>query len=56
MIDAPRRPTPAPAALDEPVEAAWSLRCEVCGTERRPDAPILCRVCGEAVLEEGWAP
>jgi hypothetical protein len=38
------------------IEAEATARCEQCGTERRPGDPILCRVCGEPVLDEGWAP
>jgi hypothetical protein len=33
-----------------------ALRCDVCGTERGPTDPILCRVCGEPVLGEEWTP
>ncbi len=29
---------------------------QVCGTEKRPSDPILCRVCGESVLGDGWTP
>jgi phenylacetate-CoA ligase len=32
------------------------LRCEACGTERRPEDPVACGVCGEAVLDEEWTP
>jgi hypothetical protein len=42
-------------AIDS-VEGDLMLRCDCCGTEWRPGDPILCRVCGEAVLDEGWAP
>jgi len=31
-------------------------RCPVCGADRGPDDPILCRACGEPVLRGGWAP
>jgi hypothetical protein len=38
------------------IEAEPSATCPGCGTERRPGDPIPCRVCGEAVLDDGWAP
>lgn len=31
-------------------------RCPACGTARRPGDPIVCGVCGGAVLDDGWAP
>ena len=40
----------------EAIEAEATARCEQCGTLQRPGDPILCRVCGEAVLDDGWAP
>jgi rubrerythrin len=45
-----------PATTAAPEETDWSWRCDTCGTEREPDAPLRCRVCGEVVLEEGWTP
>jgi hypothetical protein len=38
------------------IEIDTRLRCDVCGTERGPEDPILCRVCGEPVLGEEWTP
>lgn len=43
-------------AAVEPIEAELSATCPGCGTERRPGDPILCRVCGEPVLDDGWVP
>jgi ribosomal protein S27E len=44
-------PGPRPeSAVERPV------KCEICGTFRRPADSILCRVCGEPVLVWGWAP
>ena len=54
MIAAPRAVEPPAAGMTVETDRAW--RCDTCGTERDPDAPLLCRVCGEVVLEEGWAP
>ena len=45
-----------PTAAIEAVEAAPETRCESCGVERLPGDPILCRICGEPVLGDGWTP
>jgi hypothetical protein len=43
---------------DRPGSAAAepSSICQICGTRRRPEDSILCRVCAEPVLLWGWAP
>ena len=38
------------------VPAEPPARCQVCGAVRKPEDPILCRVCGEPVIVWGWAP
>jgi hypothetical protein len=54
MRDDPTDPGPATAV--EAIEAEPSATCGGCGTARRPGDPILCRVCGEPVLDDGWTP
>jgi hypothetical protein len=47
----PGRPAPEPEAPAEPPGT-----CQVCGARRRPEDPTHCRVCGEPVINWGWAP
>ena len=49
---APDRDDRAPAR--DPAEP--QATCQVCGAARKPQDPILCRVCGEPVIVWGWAP
>lgn len=52
MTDA--KENPGLAAAVEAIEA--ELQCESCGTEQHQGDPILCRICGEPVLGDGWTP
>ncbi len=45
------RPAPEPES-----PAAPPAICQVCGVRCRPGDSTLCRVCGEPVLNWGWAP
>ncbi len=47
-IQDPDRPVPMTEALAE-----LTTTCPVCGARRWPGDPILCRACGEPVLEGG---
>jgi hypothetical protein len=45
-----------PASLPDTEDPEPALRCDCCGTERRPEDAILCAICGEPVLGDGWTP
>jgi len=42
-------------AVDE-VETELAARCDACGADNPPGERLTCRVCGEAVLSDGWVP
>ena len=44
------------AELTKETPEIITARCQICGARHDEVDPILCRVCGEPVLRDGWAP